>query len=224
MVQERHKVLKTNRKSCALLLYLGISVKLFIFTVVQKSWFERKIAWFRFALILFKLHKICLSWFYGKSLKLLPHGLFFSHLWSKGWPHHGRTFSICLCPLSFWLTLPWWVLSTSWCCPSRLAVRGLPRLRAPAIVPCIISFSRQLPTCFLVIVWPQHDSFFALTVFHSSFLPYSCLVDVTVICFLRCPRNSRYLSQSFHLKRIKMSFFILSKCPAFTAVHCCRPY
>jgi len=31
------------------------------------------------------------------------------------------------------------------------AVRGLPRLREPAIVPCIISFSRQLP-CFLM-VW-----------------------------------------------------------------------
>jgi len=28
------------------------------------------------------------------------------------------------------------------------AVRGLPRLRAPGIVPCLISFSRQLP-CFL---------------------------------------------------------------------------
>ena len=30
------------------------------------------------------------------------------------------------------------------------AVRGLPRLRAPGIVPCIISFSRQLH-CFLVV-------------------------------------------------------------------------
>ena len=29
------------------------------------------------------------------------------------------------------------------------AVRGLPRLHAPGIVPCIISFSEQLP-CFLV--------------------------------------------------------------------------
>jgi len=29
------------------------------------------------------------------------------------------------------------------------AVHGLPRLRAPSIVPCIISFSRQLP-CFLI--------------------------------------------------------------------------
>ena len=30
------------------------------------------------------------------------------------------------------------------------AVRGLPRLRAPGIVPCIISFARQLP-CFLMV-------------------------------------------------------------------------
>ena len=30
------------------------------------------------------------------------------------------------------------------------AVRGLPRLRTPGIVPCIISFSRQFP-CFLIV-------------------------------------------------------------------------
>jgi len=30
------------------------------------------------------------------------------------------------------------------------AVRGLPRLRAPGIVPCTISFSKQLP-CFLMV-------------------------------------------------------------------------
>ena len=36
--------------------------------------------------------------------------LFFSRPWSKGWPHHEHT--IYLCPLPFWLTLPWWVLST----------------------------------------------------------------------------------------------------------------
>jgi len=29
-------------------------------------------------------------------------------------------------------------------------VRGLPRLRAPGIVPCIISLSKQLP-CFLMV-------------------------------------------------------------------------
>ena len=32
---------------------------------------------------------------------------------SEGWPHHRRTFSIYLCPLSFWLTPPRGVLSTS---------------------------------------------------------------------------------------------------------------
>ena len=48
--------------------------------------------------------------------------LFFSRPRPEGWPHHGRTFSIYLCPLSFWLTLPLGVLSTSWCCPSRPCV------------------------------------------------------------------------------------------------------
>jgi len=48
--------------------------------------------------------------------------LFFSRPRSEGWPHHGRTFSIYLCPLSFWLTLSWGVLSTSWCCLSRQCV------------------------------------------------------------------------------------------------------
>ena len=31
---------------------------------------------------------------------------------SEDWPHYGHTFSIYLCPLSFWLTLPRRVLST----------------------------------------------------------------------------------------------------------------
>jgi len=44
--------------------------------------------------------------------------LFLSRPRSEGWPHHGLTFSINPCPLSFWLTLPRRVLSTSWCCPS----------------------------------------------------------------------------------------------------------
>ena len=46
------------------------------------------------------------------------------------------------------------------------AVRGLPRLRAPDIVPCIISFSRQLP-CFPM-MWPQYASFLAFMVSNNS--------------------------------------------------------
>ena len=38
--------------------------------------------------------------------------------------------------------------------------------------------------------------------------------------FLCCPLNPQNLSQSFHLKSAKTCFFILSECPAFTAVHC----
>jgi len=48
--------------------------------------------------------------------------LFLSRSRSEGWPYHGRTFSIHLYPLSFWLTLPQRVLSTSWCCLSRPCV------------------------------------------------------------------------------------------------------
>jgi len=51
--------------------------------------------------------------------------LFFGRPRSDGWSHHGRTFSIYLCPLSVWLTLPRGVLSTSWCCPSRPCVAFL---------------------------------------------------------------------------------------------------
>jgi len=79
--------------------------------------------------------------------------LFINHPRSDGWKHHGRTFSIYLCPLSFWLTLPRGVLSMYWLMLSIQAVHGLPRLRAPGIVPCITSFSMQ-PPCFLM-VWPD---------------------------------------------------------------------
>jgi len=46
------------------------------------------------------------------------------------------------------------------------AVCGLPRQRAPGIVPCIISFSRQLP--YFLMVWPYYANFLALTVSNSS--------------------------------------------------------
>jgi len=51
--------------------------------------------------------------------------LFLSRPLSEGWPHHGRTFPIYPCHLSFWLTLTQRVLSTSWCCPSRPCVAFL---------------------------------------------------------------------------------------------------
>jgi len=107
----------------------------------------------------------CFGWVMGRAV------LFFSNPLSKGWSHHGHTFSIYLCPLSFWLTLSRGVLSIHWCCSSRIQpVHGLPRLCAPGTVPCTIPFSRQLP-CFLT-VWPQYASFLALTASNSFvFIP-----------------------------------------------------
>ena len=53
---------------------------------------------------------------------------------------------------------------------------------------------------------------------------YSSFVKNPLICFLCCPRNPQNLSQPFHLKGVKTCFFILTECPAFTAVRCYRPH
>ena len=77
--------------------------------------------------------------------------LFFSRPRSQGWPHHGRrAYFLHLILSSVILTdsstgSPVQVLMLS-----IQAVCGLHRLRAPGIVPCIISFSRQIP-CFLMV-------------------------------------------------------------------------
>jgi len=99
------------------------------------------------------------AWAHGDSARAdctaaSPLGLFCSVLFFirpryQGWPHHGRTLHLSLSSVVI-LTdsstgSPVHVLMLS-----IQAVRGLPRLRAPGIVPCIITFSRQLP-CFLMV-------------------------------------------------------------------------
>ena len=58
----------------------------------------------------------------GSAWLVIVPVVFLSRPRSEGWPHHGRTFSIYLYPLSFWLTLPQRVLSTTWYCLSRPCV------------------------------------------------------------------------------------------------------
>ena len=77
---------------------------------------------------------------------------FFSRPRSEGWPHHGRTFSIYLCPLSFWLTLPRTVLSTSWCCPSRPCVAFLACVHLTLFLAISLS-----PGNYLVSSWCDHS-------------------------------------------------------------------
>ena len=78
--------------------------------------------------------------------------LFFSRPQSEGWPHHGRTFSIYPCPLSFWLTLPRRVLSTSWCCPSRPCVAFLACVHLALFLALSLS-----PGNSLVSSWCDHS-------------------------------------------------------------------
>jgi len=81
--------------------------------------------------------------------------LFFSRARSKGWPHHGRTFSIYLCPLSFWLTLPRRVLSTSWCCTTGPCVVFLACVHLALFLALSLSPGNSLvsPWCDHSMLW-----------------------------------------------------------------------
>jgi len=74
--------------------------------------------------------------------------LFLSHPRSEGWTHHGRTFSIYFCPLSFWLTLPQRVLSTTWCCLSRPCVVFLACVNLALLLALFLSPGNSLVSSF----------------------------------------------------------------------------
>jgi len=65
---------------------------------------------------------------------------------------HRRTFSIYLCPLSFWLTLPRGVLSRSWCCLSRPCVVFLACMHLALFLALSLS-----PGNSLVSSWCDHS-------------------------------------------------------------------
>ena len=79
----------------------------------------------------------------NRHLTLFCSVLFFSRPRSEGWTHHLSLSSVILA--DYPTGSPGHVLMLL-----IQAVRGLPRLRAPGIVSCIISFSRQL-LCFLMV-------------------------------------------------------------------------
>jgi len=92
--------------------------------------------------------------------------LFLSHPRSEGWPHHGRTFSIYLYPLSFWMTLPQGVLSTTWCCLSmkNSAQTFLKRTMHKkyistemVVASCMQSLWHHCPVVAGKVIWPVLD-------------------------------------------------------------------
>jgi len=93
--------------------------------------------------------------------------LFLSRPRSEVWPHHGRTFSIYLCPLSFWLTLPQRVLSTTWCCLSR---------------PCMVFLACVHLALFLALFLSPGNSFVSSWCDHS--MPASLHVVVTACSYV----------------------------------------
>jgi len=76
--------------------------------------------------------------------------LSFSRPRSESWPHHGRTFSIYLCPLSIWLTLPRRVLFTSWCCPSRPCLAFLTCVHLALFLALFLSPGNSIVHCVLL--------------------------------------------------------------------------
>ena len=89
--------------------------------------------------------------------------VFFSRPRSEGWPHHGRTFSKYLYPLSFWLALPRRVLSTSWCCPSR---------------PCVVFLACVHLALFLALSLSPGNSLVSSWCDHSMLASLLCFNDV----------------------------------------------
>jgi len=140
----------------------------------------------------------------------------FSRPWSEGSSHHERTFSIYLRSLSLRLALiPRGVLSMYWLMLSIQGVRDLPRLRAPRIVPCIVSFSRQLP-CYLM-VWPYYASFLALTVSDSSLFTPALLRTHSFVFFAVHETRRIFLNHIIWKASRRVSSFFLS-------VHLSQPY
>ena len=150
----------------------------------------------------------------NRSYLLWHYVLFFSRPGSGGWPHHGRSilspFISVLCH-SDWLfygnPVHALVLSIQ-------PMRGLPRLRAPSIVPCILSFWRQLPF-FSLCDHSMLASLLWLCLTVSLFTP--AFLRTHSFVFFAVHETPQNLFQYFYLKGVKTCFFILSECPAFTA-------
>jgi len=112
--------------------------------------------------------------------------LFFSRPRSEGWPHHRRTFSIYLCPMSFWMTLPRRVLSTSSCCPSR---------------PCVVFLACVHLALFLALSLSPGSSFVSSWCDHSmlAFLLWRCL---TVSSLLQLCSEPAHLFSLLRLREL----------------------
>ena len=121
--------------------------------------------------------------------------LFYIRPQSEARPHHGRSFSIYLCSLSFWLTLPRGVLSTSWCCPSRPCVAFL------ACVQLFLALSLS-PGNSLVSSWCDHSMLASLLWLRET-VPSQCSYSLKItatISQLLLPAVSKQWGVDIHIQ------------------------
>ena len=83
------------------------------------------------------------------------------------------------------------------------AVRGRPRLRAPGIVPCIISISRQLP-CFLALTLSNSFFFTPALLWTHSFVFFAVHETRRIFLSPFISKASRHVSLFLHL-RVQLS-------------------
>ena len=135
--------------------------------------------------------------------------LFFRSPRSEGWPLHGRTFSIYLCPLSFRLTLPQGVLSMYWCCPSRSYVVFL----ACVYLALFLALSLS-PGDSFVSWWCDHSMLASLLWQCLTVSSFSSFVKNPLICFLlrfmKPAESFSALSSQTHQDMFLHSFWVSS--------------
>ena len=96
-------------------------------------------------------NSVLLTWFTRASMTTIHTVLSFNHPQSEGWPH------ILRISLSFRVTLPQGVLSTSWCCPSRSCVVFLACMHLALFLALSLS-----PGNSLVSSWCDHSMLVSL--------------------------------------------------------------
>ena len=156
--------------------------------------------------------QLSMSWRFSPSekrpAKVRP-VLFFNRPRSEGWLHHGRTLSIYISLLSFWLTLPRIVLSTYWCSPSRSYVVFVACVHLTLLLALSLS-----PGNFLVSSWCDHSMLTSLlwhwqcltVTFYSSFVKIPighsdhCIVNFSIFTCKRHETQTDWTSVTISKK------------------------
>ena len=103
------------------------------------------------------------------------------------------------------------------------AVRGLPRLRAPGIVSCVISFSRQLS--YFLMVWPlmvSNSSLFTPALLRThSFVFFAVHETRRIFLSHFISKPSRYVSSFFLRVQLSQPNVGIGHTSAFVKSVCC---